>query len=121
MTFNRLAVAVSAVAILGSATGVKAAPNEWSQPEAHQTKVSLAGVDLESDQGAKVALKRIQGAARRLCSEDPSARSLDLTEPYVTCLKATVDHAVSVLDSPRVTALNAAHQGRSTVLAANRR
>ena len=83
--------------------------------------MSLAGVDLGSDQGAKVAFQRIQRAARRVCSEDPNTRDLDLTSPYVTCLKATVDHAVSVLDSPRVTALNAAPQGRSTVLAANRR
>ena len=120
MTMKKLAVAVSAVAIFGSA-GVRAAPNMSSQSDAHWTKVSLAGVDLGSDQGAKVALQRIQRAARRVCSEDPSTRDVDLTSPYVTCLQATVDHAVSVLGSPRVTALNAARHGRSTVLAANRR
>lgn len=116
MTMNNRAIAVSALAIFGFAGGVHAAPNS----DAHSAKVSLAGVDLGSDDGAKVALQRIQRAARRVCSEDPNIRDLDLTSPYVTCLKATVDHAVGVLDSPRVTALNAAHGKAPTVMAANR-
>ena len=121
MTMNNLAVAVSALAILGFAGGVHAAPNPSSNPDSHSAKVSLAGVDLGSDEGAKVALQRIRSAARQVCSEDPSTRDLDLTYPYVPCLNATVDHAVGVLDSPRVTALNAAHGKPPTVIAANRR
>lgn len=117
MTTNNLAVAVSALAILGFAGGVHAA----SRPDLHSAKVSLTGVDLGSDEGAKVALQRIQSAARRLCSEDPGARNLDLTHPYVDCLNATVDHAVGVLGNPRVTALNAAHGKPPTVMVANRR
>jgi len=115
MTLNNLAIAVSALAILGFAGSVHAASN----PDTHLTKVSLAGVDLGSEAGAKVALQRIRNAARRVCSEDPDTRDLDLTSPYVTCLNATVDHAVGVLDNPRVTALNAAHGKPPTVMAAN--
>ena len=115
MTTNNLAVAVSALAaILGFAGGVHAASNS----DSHSAKISLADVDLGSDAGAKIALQRIRNAARRVCSEDPNIRDLDLTYPYVTCLKATVDHAVGVLDSPRVTALNAAH-GKPPTVAAN--
>ena len=121
MTINNLVVAVSALAILGFAGGVHAASNPSSNPDSHSAKVSLAGVDLGSDEGAKVALQRIRGAARRVCSEDPNTRDLDLTHPYVDCLNATVDHAVGVLDNPRVTALNAARGERPTVGAANRR
>ncbi|MDB5480086.1 MAG: hypothetical protein JWO83_1139 [Caulobacteraceae bacterium] len=121
MTMNGLAVAVSALAILGLAGGVHAATNPSTSPDPHWAKVSLTDVDLGSDEGAAVALKRIRAAARRVCSEDPSIRDLDLTYPYVACLNATVDHAVGVLDSPRVTALNVAHGRRATVMAANRR
>jgi UrcA family protein len=118
---NDLVVAVSALAILGFAGGVHAAPNLSTSPEPHWAKVSLTDVDLGSDEGAKVALQRIRAAARRVCSEDPGIRNLDLTYPYVACLNATVDHAVGVLNSARVTALNVAHGRRATVMAANRR
>ena len=67
MTINNLAVAVSALAILGFAGGVHAATNPSSSPDSHSANVSLAGVDLGSDDGAKVALQRIRSAARRLC------------------------------------------------------
>jgi UrcA family protein len=117
---NHLAVAVSALAILGFAGGVHAAPNPSSNSDTHLTKVSLADVDLGSEAGAKVALQRIRNAARRVCSEDPNIRDVDLTSPYVTCLTATVDHAVGVLDNPRVTALNATHGKAPTLMAANR-
>ena len=121
MTINNLAAAVSALAILGFAGGAHAASNPSSSPDAHSARVSLAGVDLGSDDGAKVALQRIRSAARRVCSEDPGARNVDLTHPYVDCLNATVDHAVDVLASPRVTALNAVHGKPPVVMAANRR
>ena len=121
MTMKNLAVAVSALAILGFAGGAHAAPDPSSNPDAHWTKVSLADVDLGSEDGAKVVLQRIRNAARRLCSEDPNVRDLDLTSPYVACLNATVDHAVGVLDNPRVTALNAAHGKTPTLMAVNRR
>ena len=118
MTIKNLAVGVSALAILGFAGGVHAAANPSSNPDSHSAKVSLADVDLGTDDGAKVALQRIRSAARRVCSEDPNIRNVDLTHPYVDCLNATVDHAVGVLGSSRVTALNVAH-GRRTVLAVN--
>ena len=117
MTINKLAVAASILAILGFTSGVRAA----ATPDSHRVKVSLAGLDLGSDEGAKAALQRIWSAARRVCSEDPNIRDLDLTHPYVDCLNATVDHAIGVLDSPRVTALNAAHGKPPTLMAANRR
>jgi UrcA family protein len=119
MTKNNLAVAVSALAILGFAGAHAAPPSSHTEPRA--AKVSLADVDLGSEAGAKVALQRIRNAARRVCSEDPSTRDVDLTYPYVTCLGATVDHAVGVLANPKVTALNAAQERRPVVLAANRR
>lgn len=120
MTKTNLAVAVFAVAILGLAGGVNAAPKA-PPPDSHWVKVSMADLDLANENGAKVAFQRINDAARRVCSEEPSTRDVDLTYPYVACFEATVDHAVGVLGSPRVTALNAARARRSTVLAANRR
>ena len=115
------AAAMAGALACAAATGVQAGSNPSSNADPHWTKVSLADVDLGSDQGARVAFQRIQTAAQRLCGEDPAARNVDLTSPYATCLQATIDHAVGVLDSPRVTALDAAHLGRSTVLAANHR
>jgi UrcA family protein len=120
MTTNKLAVAVSALAIFGFAIGARAAETPSSSPSS-SVKVSIADLDLGHEGGAKVALQRIRDAARRLCSEEPFTRAIDLTHPYVDCLKATVDHAVGVLDSPMVTALNGAHRRPATVLAANRR
>jgi UrcA family protein len=108
---------VAALAILGFAGGVHAAPNPSS--DASSVRLSLADLDLGREEGAKAALQRIRDAARRVCDDEPFTRAVDLTHPYVDCLNATVDHAVGVLDSPRVTALNA-HGKPPKVMAANR-
>jgi UrcA family protein len=47
-------------------------------PSARSARVSLAGLDLSSPNGARDAGKRIREAARDLCARNLSRRSLDL-------------------------------------------
>ena len=121
MNMKILALSVSALAILGLATRAAAGPNPPTNPDAPSVKISIVGLDLGRHEGAKVALHRIHDAARRVCQGESFNSALDLPGPYAMCLNATVDHAVGLLDSPLVTALNTGHGRRSTVLAANPR
>jgi UrcA family protein len=65
-------------------------------------KVSLAGLDLSTPQGARVAYERIKTVAERLCSQvenDP------FREIYVRCARETLTDAIRKLNAPTVAAL----------------
>lgn len=121
MSNTRRCVAFAAVALLGVAANAHAVTSQSSVTEAPWTTVSTAGLDTDGDAGARAVLQRIRVAARRVCGADPDIRHVDLTVPQVTCVRATVDHAVGVLDNPRVAALNAQGGRPAAILAANRR
>jgi UrcA family protein len=118
MAKNYLVVAASALAILGFGGGVQAAETPAAAPGASSAKVSLSGVDLKTEEGARVALQRIRMAAVRVCNGESDSDSYDLGRPYVYCLHATVAKAVDELGSPMVTALNAPRGRRPVLLAA---
>lgn len=119
MNTKTLAITVYALAILGLATRAAAGPIQASNSDVPAVKISIAGLDLGRDEGAKTALRRIRGAARRVCQGESFASVIDLPGPYAMCLNATIDHAVASLDSPLVTAINAGHGRGQTVMAAN--
>lgn len=72
-------------------------------------KVSVVGLDLNTAQGAAVALDRIEAASRVVCGEQagyrmpPSRASL-----FQDCRARTVRFAVQALDRPVLTQLAAA-------------
>ena len=80
-------------------------------------KVSMADLDLGSQAGAAVALRRIDNAARIVCGEEPAMRDMDRAVAYRACMKATVGHAVDTLGNPIVFALNGGHHDLATFLA----
>jgi UrcA family protein len=98
--------AIAAFAAMALSNGAFAAPSS-ADTDVVSVKVALAGLDLRSDAGAKVALSRIHQAARHICGGEPDARDLSSHAMFRTCEKDTVDRAVTSLGSPMVIALNA--------------
>jgi len=96
--------AAAATLVLGVASVASAqAMNET----AASVTIRVAGVDLSSPAGAKVALHRIETAADSVCGPRPDPRDLNRTA-YDQCRKAAVTDAVASLDSPFVTQLASA-------------
>jgi UrcA family protein len=81
--------------------------------------VSLAGLDLHSERGAKLALSRIRQAAKDVCGVPVDMGPVWASARPNTCVIAVVNRAVVTLDNPVVTALNAGG-GRSSAQLANR-
>ena len=71
-------------------------------------RVSLADLNLGSDDGAEAALGRIRKAAERACSPEPhhGARFRDV-QNYNNCVSGVINDAVRQARSPR---LQAVHQ-----------
>ncbi len=100
---------VAALTTAGLATGVSASPvyTPPSNPELNAEAVSLGGLDLHSEQGARRVLLRIRVAAEDVCGvPEGSVWASPRPNP---CVIAAVDRAVARLDNPMVTAL---HGGR---------
>jgi UrcA family protein len=72
--------------------------------DAFETTVPLGHLDLNRASGAKVALDRIEVAARAVCGVRPSPAELAATHSYRACVGLAVDNAVAALDAPLVTA-----------------
>lgn len=64
-------------------------------------RVSLAGLNLNTDAGAKAALYRIRDAAGQICGGEPST-PLERRSQFDPCVKRTVDQTVANLGSARV-------------------
>lgn len=80
-----------------------------------QMRVSLAGYDVASPQGAKVVFRKITSAAEAFCG-DASSRELARMSAQRACVARMVAKAVDQLNAPQVTAL----QGRRQSLPATR-
>jgi UrcA family protein len=117
MTIKTLLTAVAAFAAMAVSASAFAAPTSDTQVS---VKVSLAGVDLQSQAGAQVALGRIHVAARQICGEEPTD-ALDGRAQYRACMAQVTDRAVAKLGSPTVAALNGPVQSVSkAILTASR-
>jgi|SRR5579859_3902881 len=112
---------VAAVASLGCAASAHSAPGSWSDGDKVFERVSLAGLHVTSEADAKAALSRIRSAAERVCVGEPDVLSAGAASPYRLCVRSATNHAVALLGSPLLTALNAGHGHPARVLAAGRR
>lgn len=65
-------------------------------------KVSTAGLDLRSPQGAHSMLRRIETAAGALCGGAPYIGDLDATHAWQVCVSHNVSQAVTQLGAPMV-------------------
>ena len=99
---------VAALTTAGFATAVGAAPanTPTSSPDRLAETVSLTGLDLHSERGAKLALKRIRQAAKDVCGVPVDLGPIWASARPNTCVITVVDQAVAQLDAPMVTALN---------------
>jgi UrcA family protein len=90
----------SILLLAASALLACAAPAFAQDDAAPSAKISLAGLDLSSRDGAGQALARIKAAAVTVCGDRPDLRQLDRQAPFERCRKAAVDNAVKTLDRP---------------------
>ena len=110
---------MAAIAALGLASFAQAAlAGPSSDPNQSSVRVSLAGLDLHSEAGAKIALHRIQSAATDVCGVETDARLI--VGWNRSCTTQAVERAVADLGNPIVTALYAG-TGQPTTLASSGR
>ena len=68
-------------------------------------KVSLAGLDLSTPEGARAAYERIKTTAQHLCFQLSDPRKIDDQVLYNACLIETVADTVRRINAPTVAAL----------------
>jgi UrcA family protein len=91
------ALATAAVVLAGVPSAYAASPGDTVT-----FKVSTAGLDLRSPQGAQSMLRRIETAAGALCGGTPYIGDLDATHAWKVCVSHNVNQAVTQLGAPMV-------------------
>jgi UrcA family protein len=84
------------------------ASNAFADDQSRSETVKFADLKVDTSAGAEVLYRRIQSAARRVCSYD--ATSIQGPSTWQNCVRPTIDAAVAKVNSPQLTAL---HTGRS--------
>ena len=105
MLSKTFASALIAISTLGFIAG-SAHAGPAADPDALTMKVSVAGIDLRTEAGARVALQRVKAAARSICGDDASLHAVDAYEHQRACMKTTIDRTVTTLNSPLVASLS---------------
>lgn len=112
MTRMFQALAVTALAFAAATTPLAA-----SEADRNAVEVRYADLNLGSEQGADVLLRRLDRAAKQVCGMDTSQRGF-LRRQQRACYAETLNHAVAAIDAPMVTQIYAQRQGQRTVFAA---
>lgn len=86
-------------------------------PDAFETTVKLADLNLNDVSGAAAALNRIRLGARQVCGARPNPDEPVRLQRHRACVAAAVHGAVAALDAPLVTAR---HNHRNTARMASR-
>jgi UrcA family protein len=72
-----------------------------------RASVRYDGLDLTSETGAQIVLRRIRTAAGRICgSPAPDRREFAHRAAFNACVQSVTDRAVRRLDAPAVSALH---------------
>lgn len=100
MNLKNISVALAGVVAALVSGPVVAAPNA----DEVRVPVSFDGLNLQSEGGARTALRRIERAAGAICGEAPALVELGRTALHRVCMTTTVDRAVKRLAAPMVTA-----------------
>ena len=90
-------------------TGTKA--RQAPGTETRSKKVSYADLDLSKPAGVKALYSRIQGAAKDVCSPEPTVGDISARKDYDNCVSHAVDTAVAQVGNPDLTSMvaSAAH------------
>ena len=111
MKTNSIAlIAIGLLALSGASASAQPALDEV------KVKISYAGLDINTEAGAKTLLHRIQRAAGEVCGGEPSNR-IDRFKTFRPCVKDVVQRTVSGIDSPTLTAV---YGGGSTLALAQK-
>jgi UrcA family protein len=109
MSSRALSRAWILVAAFGLVSGVSQAAT--LDPPTVSLKVTSAGLDLSSDDGAHVMLKRLTVAARQACGVEAEFDALR-AGLFQVCYNRALSHAVLALNQPMVTHLYVAQYPR---------
>jgi UrcA family protein len=112
MLAKKTLAAVAALAVLGFGAA--------AHGQTLSVKVSVIDLNLDSEAGAQVALRRIQSAANHICGDEANTRVLSRSALYRACLRSTVDNAVAGVHKPMLTAANEGSGQRAAILASAR-
>ena len=111
--------ALAIVGLIATAQPVAARMSESSNDSVSVT-VRYADLNLNTEAGAKVMLRRIRSSAEDICGPAPSMiEKWSLGRAYSDCVTPIVDHAVAQIDSPLVTALNDGSRGSTETMVAS--
>jgi UrcA family protein len=84
--------ALLALCVLASVA--EAAPTSDTTPVTRSAKVSLAGLDLSTPDGARAAREQLRGTARRLCAQIADGLDLSHQSNFVACVDETLAAAL---------------------------
>lgn len=118
MPRKTLPLLLAAALGLSAAGAASAAPAAKSPTETTSVRVRVADVDLQSEAGARVALRRITRAAAAICGDEADTRDLQRRALFQTCVRSVVDETVASAHSPMLAALNGT-PAPATLAAAN--
>ncbi|MGH1422636.1 MAG: UrcA family protein [Hyphomonas sp.] len=100
---KRSLIALAAVALSGAVVLPAAAA---SIEEASAKTVSVAGIDMSTEAGAKIVYQRIENAADRVCGVNSGRMALKQIQPAKACAEKAVEAAVKALNVDTVTAVH---------------
>ena len=115
MSIKIIVTTVVAMGALAYAVSTHAAPP--SDPETVSVRVSLTGLDLESEAGASAALARIRAAAGVVCGGRPAPIELDRQAEFRACTRLTTGRAAEGFGNPIIAALSRGYGELATFLA----
>ncbi len=101
----------AALAAFACAVGPGPAVAAQASYETHSVKVSFADLNLNAPAGATALYRRIQRAAREVCSQHDGGHGLERYPDWKRCCDGAVSDAVGKVNSPLLTAL---HSGKAT-------
>ena len=115
---RRCSLLIAALAVAACVAGTAQA-QDATNTQTHQLKVRYSDLNVSTVDGATALYHRIQGAARFVCGQE--GRSLEEQMQWRSCVRSAVEGAVSAVDSPVLSAIDAAGGAHSMQTALLRR
>ncbi len=103
-------ISLAAALVLAAAlsSGPAAAQDSAANSDSISVRVPYRDLNLATEAGATVMLRRIRSAATAICGPQPDD-VVDYGAQYDACVKAIIDRSVASLNSPMVTAMASGH------------
>jgi UrcA family protein len=98
------------VCVIGSAAAL--AGSEVDASVARSAKVSIAGLDLSTPQGASAARERLRQTARKLCAQVADELDLSQQANYLACIDQSVAKAMQQVAPASIVAARRRHLRR---------